>query len=215
MNRLRRAAIIAFSMHLLAGISVALILTNGLETNTNFTARLNFIVGHPAPWGFGWLTFTAAAISILYFYDALASTHRLERFAVLLTAAAIVADITGHTIEFGVLPSIAYRVLSSETTPDTFLLLHRIVVLLSAYVANTLYSLSALILAWRTRGFYPRQVWISGIAVGVCGFAMSVAAIAESTDGLFWTNAILFPLILLWLALVALSARPGPADMRR
>ena len=76
MNRLRRAAIVAFFVHLLAGASMALVLRRGLETNPEFQDRLSFLVNHRMLWDFGWLTWTAAALAILYFYIAFAAAHQ-------------------------------------------------------------------------------------------------------------------------------------------
>ena len=75
MSRLRRSAIVAFSLHLLASASLAFVLRHGLETNADFTARLNFLVNHRILWTFGWFTWTAAALAILYFYMTFAITH--------------------------------------------------------------------------------------------------------------------------------------------
>ena len=61
----------------------------GLETNPVLQDRLAFLVNHRALWTLGWLTWTAAAIAILYFYWTFADTHAVSRFAVLLTVAAL------------------------------------------------------------------------------------------------------------------------------
>ncbi len=207
MSRLRRAAIIALGVHLIAGAAMALILSHGLETNPDFIARLNFIVHHDVIWAFAWLTWTAAAVAILYFYDCYASAHQLGMFAVLLTAAAIVADISAQTIEIAIIPSIAQRILHSEAGWDRFVLLHRMVVLLSGYVANSLYSLSAILLSWGTRHAYPRRVWGLGLLVGAFGFALSTAAILDAPGGLLLSNILLVPTLLVWLLLVARESR--------
>ena len=100
---------------------MALLLRRGLETNPDFQDRLAFLVNHRVLWGFGWFTWTAAALAILYFYIAFASAHQAAdpsniwlRFAVILTAAAIGPDLAAQTIEIGVLPGIAYRVLKDR-----------------------------------------------------------------------------------------------------
>jgi hypothetical protein len=79
---------------------------------------------------------------------------------------------------------------------------------MSGGVANGLYSLSALILAWSTRRSYLPRVWMAGVAVGVFGLSLSVAALMNSVTGMFWTNVFLVPSILIWLAGVALSRKP-------
>jgi len=193
---LQRAATIAFVLHLVAGLAMAIVLRNGLETNPNMQDRLDFLVSHRALWTMGWLTWTAAAIAILYFYMVFASTHRAGDLAVLLTAAAIAPDLAAQAIEIGILPDITQQM-------DRFLVLHRTAVLLSGYVANGLYSLSALILSWSARQAYPVWVWAGGIAVGCFGFMLSSAALMDSATGMFWTNVFLVPAILLWLGGVA------------
>jgi hypothetical protein len=183
---------------MLAGASMALILRHGLETNPDFQARLSFLAGHRALWAFAWLTWTVAALAILNFYDALARAHQLSRFAVLLTAAALGPDLAAQAVEIGVLPSLTDRA-------DLFLILHRVAVLMSGYVANGLYSLSALVLAWRSRAAYPPWVWSAGLAAGAFGFILSAAALVDWTAGMFWSNVFLVPAIIVWLAGVAYS----------
>lgn len=127
------------------------------------------------------------------------------RFAVLLTVAAIGPDLAAQAIEIGVLPSLAYRAFSTNAAPELFLTLHRVAVMLSGYLANGLYSLTALILAWSTRRVYPAWVWTLGVATGIVGFMLSAAVLMDSAAGMFWTNVLLVPAILLWLAGVAIS----------
>jgi hypothetical protein len=183
---------------------MALILRNGLETNPNFLNRVSFIVDHGALWSLGWLTWTAAAIAILCFYAAFTSLHQTGEIAVWLTIAAIGPDLCAQAIEIGALPQIATRA-------DLFVTLHRIAVLMSGFVANGLYSASALILAWMTRRVYPGWVCVAGMATGLSGFALSAAAIVNSADGMLWTNVVLLPCLLVWLAGVAIIK---PVDQR-
>jgi hypothetical protein len=207
-NRLRRAAIAAFCAHLIAGASMAIILRHGLETNPDIQARLGFLVNHRGLWTLGWLTWTVAAIAILYFYIAFVDAHassrgnaRLDsthRLAVLLTVAALAPDLTAEAIEIVILPAVAQL-----GNIDRFILLHRIAVLMSGYVANSLYSLSAGILSWSTRKSYSAWIWLAGLAVAGSGIALSVAALMNSTEGMFWSNVVLVPSLLLWLAGVA------------
>jgi hypothetical protein len=90
-----------------------------------------------------------------------------RRFALALTVAALGPDLAAQAIEIGIRPT--------PENASTFLLLHRMAVLLSGYVANGLYSLTALLLAWWARHVYPPWLTGVGIAVAVFGFALSVA----------------------------------------
>jgi len=200
LKRLRRAAIVAFIVHLLAGGSMALILRRGLDTNPDFQDRLSFLINHRAIWTLGWLTWTAAALAILYFYAVFAAEHRV-RFAVLLTVAAIAPDLSAQAIEVGVLPGLPSR--------ELFLALHRVAVVMSGGVANGLYSATALILACSARNAYPSWIWMMGVAVGFFGFMLSFAALVDSVSGMFWTNVLLVPAILIWLAGVAAKDSAG------
>jgi hypothetical protein len=181
-----------------------LVLAHGLETNADLQDRLGFLVNHRVWWIFGWLTWTGAALAILYFYIAFADAHRPSSyFAVLLTVAAFGPDLAAQAIEIGVLPSLAAQALSRNAAPELFLALHRVAVMLSGFAANGLYSMTALILAWGARREYPPWVSSMGFAVGVSGIALSVAALLDSTAGMFWTNVLLVPALALWLIGVA------------
>jgi hypothetical protein len=205
LSPLRRAGLVAFCTHLLAGISMALILENGLETTPDIQDRFAFLVNHRALWTAGWLSWTAAAISILYFYLTFASVHRVRsRLPVFLTVIAIGPDLAAQAIEIGVLPSLAAEAFSKIAAPELFLTLHRVAVMLSGYLANGLYSVSAASLAWMARYAYPAWVSAMGVAVGVFGLTLSVAALLDSATGMFWTNVLLVPALLVWLAAVAI-----------
>jgi hypothetical protein len=206
LSRLRSAAVFAFWIHLIAGVAMALALGRGLETNPNLQDRLNFIVHQRALWIGGWLTWTAAAIAILYFYNIFSSAHRLGRPAVLLAAAGIAADLSGQAIEIGVLPGLAARILALNAGIHQFITFHRTAVMMSGCIGNGMYSLSALILAWSTRRAYSIWVCSAGLATGCFGLALSIAALMDSVSGMFWTNVFLVPCILLWLAGVAFTA---------
>ena len=208
MTSLRRAAAIAFCIHLIAGLSMLFVLRQGLETTSELRDRLSFLIHHRTLWTLGWLSWTLAALAILYFYFIFADVHfgSWRSFAVLLTIAALGPDLSAQAIEIGVLPSLATRGFNSNAAPELFLTLHRVAVMLSGFVANGLYSTTALILTWGAREAYPARVSIIGIAVGIFGIALSVAALVDSVAGMFWANVFLLPAILLWLAAIAIVA---------
>jgi len=210
-SQLRIASVLALVLHLIAGVGMALILAKGLGTNTDVEARLNFLVQHRTAWTFAWLTWTAAAVSILYFYLVLSSlaSGPVVRLAVLLTASAIGPDLAGQVAQIGVLPDMAARALVHISDRDLFFLLDRIAVLMSGYLANGLYSLSAILLSWCTRTAFPARVWAAGLIVGVSGLMLSVAALQDSVRGMFCSNVVLVPFLLIWLAMVAYYAGSG------
>jgi hypothetical protein len=208
-TRLRRAALFALALHLIAGVLMALVLRQGLETNPDLHDRMTFIVSHRVIWSFAWFSWTASALAILYFYISFAAVPERSKmpFAVMLTIAAIGPDLAAQTIEIGMLPPLADRLLQTNAVPDLFLQMHRIAVLLSGYLANGLYSLTALMLTWSARHNYPRVVSFLGTLVGISGLALSAAALANSEEGMFWCNVVLVPAILLWLTGCAIAAK--------
>ena len=200
---------------------MALILRQGLETNPDLEARLMFLVGHRPLWIGGWLTWNAAALSILYFYAAFAWAHATDgttpttslTFAVILSAVGVATDLAAEAIEMGVLPGLARQALTEAAqgaaqtmAASTFLVLHRSAVVLTGYLANGLYTLSALLLTCSTCRAYPRWVWMAGLGVGILGLALSGASLVNSVAGMFWANVLLVPCIVLWQVGVAITA---------
>lgn len=219
--RLRVAAWLALAVHLVAGLALAVILRQGLETNPILEARLTFLVEHTLLWVGGWLTWNAAAISILYFYAALTWAHATDgktattplTFAVILSAIGVAADLSAEVIEMGVLPDLARQALieagrgvGQMTAASTFLALHRTAVVLTGYLANGLYTSSAILLTYSTCHAYPRWVWMAGVGVGVSGLALSGASLVGSVTGMYVANVVLVPCIVLWQAGVAITA---------
>src|SRR5262245_39777667 len=109
---------------------MAVVLRRGLETTPVVQDRLAFLLNHRVLWTAGWLTWTAAAIAILYFYLNFADVHLPKsRFPVLLTIIALSPDLTAQAIEIGVLPSLASQAFTSNTSLEFFLMLHRVAVM--------------------------------------------------------------------------------------
>ena len=207
-SRLSRAAWLALAVHLVAGLAMALILRRGLETNADLTDRLRFVAGSRVLWTGGWICWTVAALTILNFYARFAAAHRSRGVspapllaAVWLTVAAVAADWTAQGMEVLVLPGLA-----RAADAAGFLAWHRSAVLLTGFLANGLYTLSALLLVWATRSRYSRWIPIAGFGVVAGGTALSGAAWADSVAGMLWANVALVPSLLLWLAGVAAAA---------
>ena len=200
---------------------MAFILSQGLETNANLEARLGFLADHTSLWIGGWLTWNAAALSILYFYAAFALAHAADGktsaavliIAVLLGAIGVAADLAAEAIEMGTLPGLARHALTQTvqsaawmTARSAFLVLDRTAVVLTGYLANGLYTCAALLLIASTRPAYPRWVWMAGLGAGASGLALSGVSLAHSVAGMYWANMALVPCLILWQLGVALTA---------
>jgi hypothetical protein len=209
--RLSRAAWLAFAVHLMSGLAMVLILRHGLETNADLMGRLRFVARHRLLWTMGWLSWTAAAATILNFYARFAAAHRSAaasstlRTALLLSVAAVTADWTAQALEIVALPPLARSMNAAG-----FLAWHRAAVVLTGVLANGLYTTSALLLVWASRAAYPRWIKAAGIGVVAGGLFLSAAAWVDSPAGMVLANLVLVPCLLAWLAGVAL--RPLGAD---
>jgi len=207
-SRLSRAAWLAFAVHLVAGLAMALILRHGLDTNPDLAGRLRFVAEHRLSWTAGWLSWTVAAVTILNFYARFAAAHRSRgvspaplRTAVLVTIVAVAADWTAQAIEIFVLPGLA-----RAANATSLLAWHRAAVVLTGFLANGLYTISALLLVWASRRAYPRWIQVSGFGVVAGGTLLSAAAWLDSAAGMLFANIVLLPCLLVWLAGVACSA---------
>jgi hypothetical protein len=219
-SRLSFAAWLCVAIHLVAGIAMATILRSGLETNPDLTGRLWFLAYQQSVWVAAWLTWNASALAILYFYLSFSWAHRMDvktpaaplRMAVMLTTAAVAADLSAEAIHMVVLPDLARGILD-DMTKDTagasiqlFQSINRVAVMLTGFLANGLYTISALLLICPTRNAYPRWTWIAGLLVGVGGIGLSVAALINSVAGMVWSNVVLVPAIVVWQVGVAVTA---------
>jgi hypothetical protein len=217
-RRLSVAAWIALATHLAAGLATAFLLKPGLETNPDLPARLSYIVDNQPLWVASWLVWNVAALSILYFYasfvaahDARGSAASWPRLALWLSVAAIVPDLTAEAIEMGLVPQLAEQALAypmSHQSPRVviFLAVHRGAVMATGYVANGLYSLSALLLVWSTRRAYPAWIVASGLLVAAAGLFLSAAVLANWVGGMVGAHFVLVPALLLWQGGVAVDA---------
>ncbi len=218
--QLRFAAWLSIAVHGIAGLAMALILQHGLMSNSDVLQRLRFITENSGWWIGAWLTWNAAALSILYFYVTFARAHRragqssreVVKFAVLVSVAAVAVDLAAEAIELEVLPGLAHEVLLDDTEQTSgasfhmFLVVHRIAVMMTGFLANGLYTVSAVLLVWSSMQAYPKWIWMGGFAVGLSGCGLSVAALIDSVQGMIWSNVALLPCLLIWQLGVAVTS---------
>lgn len=218
-TQLRKAALLSLAVHLAAGLAMAFVLAHGLETNPDLSSRLSFVANHRSAWIAAWLTWHAAALSILWFFICFEAAHRehesircVLRLALILVAAAIVPDLIAESMEIGVLPGLA-RTALDENVPEAaanartlFSTLHRVAVMLTGYLANGLYTLGTVVAVCVTRRWYAPWIWSAGLAIGVFGIALSASVLCDSVSGMFWTNVGLVPAIVVWQIGIAKDA---------
>jgi len=203
-------AVVCVLVHTAAAFAMLLLLKNGLDTNEDLHARCQYIVQNHVSWTIGWLSWNMCALVILAFFVAFARAHVRPSSVILnivlcIASVAVANDLAAEAIEMGLIPQFAQVYLNSGISAS-FLSFHRIVVLLSGFVANSMYTLAVLLCVLATRKFYACWIAVTGFAVVVCGTAISVSCMLGSVKGMFWSNAFIVPLLALWQLGVAYDA---------
>jgi len=209
-RRLSQAALLSLAVHLIAGLAMALVLVRGLETNTDIQDRLHYVAEHSGAWRAAWITWSVAALSILYFFVAFARAHveygSPMRLAVLLGVVGVVADLGAEATEMILLPGQAASALADAVGLPLVLSTHRVAVLLSGFLANGLYTAAAVLLSWSARRAYPRWVFLAAMGVGASGIWLSTAALFDSMTGMLWSTMALAPCVVVWQVGVAAAS---------
>ena len=192
------AAWFASATHVFAGLAMATFMRPGLSApGVSVEDRMAFLADHPALWGFGWILWHAAGISMVTLYGALVVRWHQRgpiraAAAAILSAAALAADLCGQSL-FLQLPGL---------DPTLFVTLDHTATHLTAYVANGLYSIAGILIVWTGAKELPRPlVWVS-FGIWLPGLGMSPAAALGSSWGLVISSAILMPMLVVWTALL-------------
>jgi len=151
-------------------------------------SRATYVSGHVLEWRLGWLTWVAAALSLLWFY--LWWRRRVGAPAVVVAIAALglVADLTAELV------LIAYLV-----TSPTFAFT------LTGGIANGLYTIAGIGLTLATRLTTLERAWAG--AMWAAGIALSIATFAEAHLATAVATAILFALFCPWCLYLAVRLR--------
>ena len=206
---LRFGALLALGTHALAGFLMLLLLRSGLPSNPDIADRMAFIAEHVVSWRAAWLSWSVAALSILYLSVILARTASsrevsattFSNVAPFVAAAAVAIDLSAETLAMLVLPDLA-----RASDVSTFHVLERIVTVLSGGLANALYTIAVSLLAWAARGWLPRYASPAAVVVAFSGTTLTLSAAVGSAPGMVWSNIALMPALLLWLWGVARTA---------
>lgn len=195
---------------------MALILSQGLETNTDLVKRCAFIAGNKGLWIGAWLTWNLAAFSFVYVASCFRGAHALNaavcksllNYGLCLACAAIACDLSAEAVEMGLIPQLAEAVVKNgEAAALPFLQFHRMVVLLTGFAANALYTSAVVMFALASRKHYASWISLCAFGTALSGIGISVTCLMESVSGMFWTNAFCVPLLVSWMGGIALDAR--------
>jgi hypothetical protein len=155
----------------LACLNMAFVMASGLPTNPSMDSRIAFLAEYTTVWQLGWFNWMLCALGLLAFSTLVAQYvpgRMLRTYALILIGIGIAPDISAEMLYAFVLPEI------KDTS--TFLLLDRIAMLLTGFVANGVYCIGGLILNVgllrnpnlnRYMLYFGIPSWLLGIMVSV------------------------------------------------
>lgn len=188
-----RVAWFAAAAHLAAAAAMLLFLRPGLPPFAE-EQRLAAMAG--AGWTFGWVLWHIAALSLVALYAVLFLRLRgvLSITALAAATAGLALDISCEAKYIGVLP---------QLRGEEFARLDRELEVLIGYAANGLYTLAFVLLivaGWRV---LPKlAVALAGPVAGA-GVGLALASLQGNARAEMITSAILFPSLIVWIAVVA------------
>lgn len=199
---------ICAALHVLA-VAMLVVLGGGTETEPDPLERAAYITEHSTAWRLGWMLWMTAAASLVGFYAAWGSRLAATGWAgaaTLLAACGMVCDLTGESLYILVLVEQAAPVIQGAARSGWdvvgFQETQRLATLLTAGVANGLYTVGGVILTLGTPRL-PRWVGAAMWTTWLAGLVMSASALLDSTAGMVAATALLFPLLITWTVWMA------------
>jgi len=208
---------ICIAFHLLGAITAVLFLRQGTLTESDAWFRATYIAGHINIWSLGWFLWMLSALSFVGFCAWWASRLPMSALtiaAVVIAALGTVFDLSGEGSSILLLVEQAATALQHSAASATawdaaqFIAVERYFTLLSAGIANLLYTIAGAMLTIATPNL-PR--WIRGAiwATWAAGIVMTIAAIFDHVGGLVTSSFVLFPLMIGWVVWMGTRWRPS------
>jgi hypothetical protein len=192
----QKLAFLAAFANILAGALTLFVLRHGLPPRS-LADRAAFISSHEVLWRLGWLGWSAAAVTLLGLYLALASRLRhgapvLCGLAIVVATAGLAADLSAEALLAGF----------TRTTLPNLSLVQSEAFLLTGYVGNGLYTTAGILLTIAGRTELPARVISLGGLVWAAGVLLSVATLVGSTTGEAVSTGIVIASFVVWAGLL-------------
>ena len=186
---------LAVATHVVAMAAMLLLLREGLPPAAD-DVRIEYLVTHRAAWTCGWLAWQLAVLSLVAFYVVLA-----RRFRGAWSFAALAFATAGAAIDIAT--QVRYIAILPNLRGDAFALLDRELEAMTGHAANGLYTVAFVIFVLAGRRELPRFALALAGPVAAGGFALAIGALQHNARVEIVSSAILFPLFVLWLIIVA------------
>ena len=150
-------------------------------------------------WRVGWLTWHAAALTLLALFVVLALRARptapvLSTLALVCAGAGLAADLSAEALLMGGAPSVG---------DAGFVAAERASLLFTGYVGNGLYSVAGALLTVSLYARWPRSLAAVAVVVWTVGVVLSAGTLADSTAVEIGATAILMPAFVVFAAMTA------------
>lgn len=179
--------LVCAAVNLVAAIAMLFVLAPGTPL-AEPAQRAAYVEAHALEWRLGWLTWVAAAFSLLWFFWWWHARVRAHYAVLVIAALGLVADLTA---EFALI----YYLVTSPPFAFT----------LTGGVANGLYTIAGIALTAATPLNRVERVWAA--VMWSAGLALSVAAFAGEHLATAVATAVLFALFCPWCVYLGVKLR--------
>ncbi|MEK6233167.1 MAG: hypothetical protein N2C14_00490, partial [Planctomycetales bacterium] len=186
--------------HLVGMFTLAFLIAGGSELIPATADRARYVADFLPRWRLGWATWMFAAPTLIGFYSWWAARIPQSGPAlagVVVAAVGMCFDWLGESVYVAWLPDFALQQTNDAESLAKFAQVQQFATMLTAGVANGLYTLGGIILTLASpwlQGRLRATAWI----IWTAGIGMSVSAVLESPHGAAVCSAILFPLLTMW-----------------
>lgn len=176
----------------------------GLPVGNDLVARMVYINDNLRLWQLGWLSWMAAAVSLLGFAVLLSTaltSGPAQRYGVLLVALGMAPDLMAETLYAFIMPGI----IVNETNMGLLLFIDSLAMYLTGFLGNGLYNLGGMVLTLTLLKQKPMlKLWLyPGVVAWLLGFGLSVAIALQELALAELFTASSMTLSTLWFVLIA------------
>lgn len=189
-------------IHCLGLLAMGVLLRPGMVTQPSVDLRAQYIALHPRLWTAAWIVWMCCAPSLIAMYIWWGSRIRAKSMAMLAIAiagAGAIFDLSGEFLAVLVLVEKSAGAIAHAATWDSsaFESCQRLVTVLTAGFANSLYTLGGILLMWMTKKL-PAEIRVMMWGTWIGGIGMTLAAMFNSTNGMVAATIVLFPTLIIW-----------------
>lgn len=223
---LRRAALVAAFVNLVAALVMLGFLRPGLDLNLDVVSRMDYIAGHGAIWIASWSLWILAALTLIFLMvnwgwhlNSLESGRARQPFVVfgvLVACLGMIPDTMAETLFIAVLLDLAAQAGSADTllreqAISAFMMWENLATHFTGFLGNGFYSLGGLVLqivSWRS-GALPTLPRHFGFVVWISGLMLTLVTLLGWHGGVVVFTGLTMASFVFWSGILSLPAKRG------